>query len=117
MTLPNSKSFLICTVYRPPSACSEWIDLFEKEVPLAQTTVTGYEFLLMGDFNIDMNSCSNNKWLSLIQLFDLSQPVKEPTQITESTSSVIVHAYTSDLGNITECFVSPYAISDYFPIC
>ena len=115
VTLPNSKSFLICTVYRPPDACSEWIDLFEKEVSVAQTT--GLEFLLMGDFNIDMSSCSNNKWLSLIQLFDLSQLITEPTRITKSTSSIIDHAYTSDLGNITKSFVSPYAMSDHFPVC
>ena len=115
VTLPNSKPVLICTVYRPPNACSEWIDLFEKELSVAQTT--GFEFLLMGDFNIDMKSCSNNKWLNLIQLFDLSQLVKDPTRITESTSSIIDHVYTSDLGNVTECFVSPYAISDHFPIC
>ena len=78
VTLPNSKTFLNCTVYRPPNACSEWIDLFEKEVSVAQTT--GFEFLLMGDFNIDMKSCSNNKSLNLIQLCDLSQLVKDPTR-------------------------------------
>ena len=115
VTLPHSKPFLICTTYRPPNAGSEWIDLFEKEVSVAQTT--GYEFLLMGDFNIDMKSCSNNKWLSLIQLFDMSQLIIEPTRITESTSSIIDHAYTSDFNNITESFVSSYSISDHFPIC
>ena len=71
----------------------------------------------MGDVNVDMSSCSNNKWLSLIQLFDLPQLITEPTRITKSTSSIIDHAYTSDLGNITESFVSPYAISDHFPVC
>ena len=70
VTLSNSKPVLICTVNRPSNACSEWIDLFEKEVSVVQTT--GFEFLLMGDFNIDMKSCSNNKWLNLIQHFDLS---------------------------------------------
>ena len=113
--LLNSKPILICTAYRPPNACSEWIDLFENEVSIAQTI--GFEFLLMGDFNIDMKSCSNNKWLSLIQLFDLSQLVKDSTRIIESTSSFIDHIYTSDLGNITECFVSAFAVSDHFPIC
>ena len=113
VNLPKSKPFLICTIYRPSSACSEWIDLFEKEVSVSQTT--GSEIILMGDFNIDIEPCSNNKWLSLIQLIDLSQLVKEPTRITESTSSIIDHAYTSDIGNITECFVSSYAISDHFP--
>ena len=61
--LPNSKPVLICPVYRPPDARSGWIDLFEKAVSTAQTT--GHEFLLMGGFNIDMATCSNNKWFSL----------------------------------------------------
>ena len=71
----------------------------------------------MGDFNIDMISCPNSKWLNLIQLFDLSQLVKHSTRVTETSSSIIDHAYTTDLGNITECFVPSYAISDHFPIC
>ena len=49
--LPNAKPFLLCTVYRPPDAKSEWIDLFEVELSIAQTS--GLEFLLMGDFNVD----------------------------------------------------------------
>ena len=38
LSLPNSKPILICTVYRPPSVQSEWIDLFEREISIAQTT-------------------------------------------------------------------------------
>ena len=33
--LPNSKPFLVCSVYRPPNAHSEWIDLFEEELSIA----------------------------------------------------------------------------------
>ena len=113
--LSNCKPFLLCTVYRPPNACSDWIDLFENELSIAQAT--GLEFLVMGDFNIDLQSCSNSKWLNLIQLFDLTQFVKEPTRVTESSSTIIDHAYSSDSANITECFVPSYAISDHFPIC
>ena len=40
--------FFIYSVYRPPSASSDWI---EEELSNAQTT--GLEFILMGDFNID----------------------------------------------------------------
>ena len=61
--LPNSKPFLLCSVYRPPSVHSEWIDLFEEELSIAQAT--GLEYLLMGDFNIDLNPCTNNKWSNL----------------------------------------------------
>ncbi|MCW4260568.1 MAG: endonuclease/exonuclease/phosphatase family protein [Candidatus Thiodiazotropha endolucinida] len=112
---PSSKSFLICTVYRPPNALSSWIDLFETEISVAQST--GLEFLIMGDLNIDMKLCSNSKWLHLVELFDLSQLINNPTRVTDTSSTIIDHVYTSDRGNITECFVASYAVSDHFPVC
>ena len=57
ITLPNAKPFLISSVYRPPSACSDWISLFEEELSVAQTT--GLEYILIGDFNIDIALSSN----------------------------------------------------------
>ena len=41
LTLPNNKPILICTMYRPSNALSEWINLFEEELYIAQTT--GFE--------------------------------------------------------------------------
>ena len=35
--LKNSKSFLVCSVYRPPSAKSEWIDFFSEQIDKALT--------------------------------------------------------------------------------
>ena len=113
--LPNSKPFLVCSVYRPPNAHSEWIDLFEEELSIAQ--VTGLELILMGDFNIDLIPCTNNKWSNLLQLFDLSQLVREPTRVTESSATLIDHVYSSCPENITSCFVSKLSASDHFPIC
>lgn len=115
LALPNSKHFLICTVYRPPNSPSGWIDLFEEELSIAQTT--GLEIILMGDFNIDVLHCSNNKWLNLVQLFDLTQMVTDPTRVTQTSSSIIDHVYSSNPENISECFVPHYSISDHFPIC
>ena len=115
ITLPNSKPFLVCTVYRPPNANTDWIDLFEDELSIAQTT--GYEIILIGDFNIDYLNCSNKKWLNLIQLFDLKQLVNSPTRITQNSSSLIDHIYCSNPENIFDCFVPQYSISDHFPIC
>ena len=111
-SLPNSRPFLVCTVYRPPSAHSQWIDLFEKEISIALTT--GLETILMGDFNIDYNPGTNKKWLNLVQLFDLSQLVSESTRVTETTAKIIDHIYTSHPENFTECFISYYSISDHF---
>ena len=67
VTLTDTKPFLICTLYRPPSATSEWIDLFEEELSVAQTT--GLEMIIMGDVNIDFQACSNNKWLNFVTPF------------------------------------------------
>lgn len=113
--MPNAKPFLICSVYRPPSACSDWINSFEEELTIAQTT--GLEFILMGDFNIDITHSINTKWMNLIQLFDLTQLVSSPTRVTQSSSTIIDHVYTSNPENITETFVPYYAISDHFPVC
>ena len=115
ITLPNSKPFLICTAYRPPNATSSWIDLLEEELSAAQTI--GLEIILMGDINIDLHICSNNKWLHLIQLFNLTQLVTDFTRITSSTATIIDHIYSSNPENIVECFVPLYAISDHFPVC
>ena len=75
ITLPKSKSFLICSAYRPPSATASWIDLLEEELSAAQTS--GFEIILMGDINIDFQVCSDNKWFYLIKLFDLTQMVTD----------------------------------------
>ena len=57
LSLPNSKPFLLCTVYRPPSSKSEWIDLFEEELSIAQTR--GLTLIIMGDINIDLKLSPN----------------------------------------------------------
>ena len=73
ITLPNSKPFLVCTLYRPPDSKSEWIDLFEEELSIAQTT--GLKLIIMGDSNIDLKINHNRKWQNVIDLFDLTQHV------------------------------------------
>ena len=85
--LPNAKPFLLCTLYRPPSARNVWMDLFEEELSLTQTS--GLEVILMGDFNIDLNLCTNTRCLNLINLFDLTQLVTEPTRITQTSATCI----------------------------
>ena len=55
--------------------------------------------------------------MNLIQLFDLTQLVTSPTRLTQCSSTIIDHVYTSNPENITETFVPYYAISDHFPVC
>ena len=113
--LPYSKPILVCSVYRPPNVHSVWIDLFEEVLPIAQAT--GLEFILMGDFNIDLNACTNSKFLNMLQMFDLTQFVREPRRVTQTSETLIDHVYSSHPENITDCFVSNLSISDHFPIC
>ena len=90
-------------------------DLFETELSIAQAT--GLELMLMVDFNIDLNACSNSKFLNILQIFDLTQFVQMPTRVTQASSTLIDHVYSSHPENITNCFVSALSISDHFPIC
>ena len=53
----------------------------------------------------------------MIQLFDLSQLVSEPTRITETSATIIDHVYTNRPENVTESFISHFCISDHFPVC
>ena len=70
----------------------------------------------MGDFNIDLHSCTNTKWLNMIQLFDLYQLIIESTRITPATATLIDHVYTTAQANISESFVSDLSISDHSPV-
>ena len=71
IAVPNSEPLLLCTVYRPPNANTNWIDSFEQELSIAQTN--GLEVIFIVDFIIDFFNCSNRKWLNLMQLFDFKQ--------------------------------------------
>ena len=115
ITLPNDKPFLICTAYRLPCANSDWIDLFEEEPSIAQTTYL--EIILMGDFNVDFGINLNKQWHNLIELFNLTQFVSKPTPVTESSSTIIDHIYSTNPENIMESFVPSLSICDHFPIC
>ena len=109
------KPFFDSRVYHPLSASSDWIDAFEEELSISQTT--GLEFILMGDFNIDITHSMNKKLMDIIQLFDLTQLITSLTRVTKSSSTIIDHVYTSNPENITETFVPFYAISDHFQVC
>ena len=93
IAMRNSKSFLICSVYRPPNSHSGWIDIFEEEISMAPTT--GLETIIMGDFDIDLRSCTNNV-VKFNTAFRPVTHVQEPTRVTETSSNLIDHVYTSN---------------------
>ena len=113
---PHRKSFLLCSVYRPPSASTDWADNFAEEINNA-TSCHDIEVLLAGDLNIDYKKEVPRFWINTLERFDLSQLVKTPTRVTAKSDTLIDHIYTNKPENICEIIVPYLALSDHYPVC
>ena len=113
----HKKSFLLCSVYRPPSSLINWIDEFEKEI----TTAINHnsDIILVGDFNIDFLKPNKQpqKWLSLLETYNLNQIIQEATRVTPDSSTLIDHVYVTNKDLILESHVAKFSISDHYPVC
>ena len=52
--------------------------------------------------------------MDIVSSFSLTQLTSEQTRVTETSSTLIDHVYTSYLSNIVESGVTKYAISDHY---
>lgn len=113
----NSKSFLLCSVYRQPSAKNDWFDKFS--VQLERSEYKNNELYIMGDLNIDIKDgrITNTTWKHITELNNLHQVIREPTRITAHSKTLIDHIYASNPENVTDPFVFHTAMSDHYPIC
>lgn len=113
----NSKHFLICSSYRPPSSDSNWFTPFEQS--LEQTFLEGKECIVVGDFNIDLNksSCKSKSLTDMMEGLNFNQIVTKATRVTNSSATLIDHVFSNRPSNITFCNVKDYSISDHFPVC
>ena len=77
----------------------------------------------MGYFNInfskygDVPNYANKLWDEIILRYDLKQIIKLPTRITNSSSTIIDHMYTTRSDVISDVHVPALCISNHFPIC
>jgi len=74
---------------------------------------------ILGDFNIPYisnNTCCNLKWSTFYSKYSLTQLITEPTRLTQNTSSIIDHIYTTYLDRVSDIVVPKVAISDHFPV-
>ena len=114
---PHSKPFLFTTVYRPPSASSEFFDLFEKLIKAIDNE--NKEMYVLGDLNCDIlktdkdSNTPTKKIKSLYDLYQLSQLIDEATRITMTTSSLIDHIVTNTQEKISDSGVIHTGISDH----
>ena len=73
------------------------------------------DILVLGDFNIDLLK-PHSSWDSTITLLGLTQLVKSPTRITQTSATLIDQIYTNNPDVITEVSVPDLSISDHCPI-
>ena len=89
---PNAKPILISTWYRPPNSNSEILDSFE--IFLQNIDKENKEIIITGDFNIDLmpsetENSTAKRLKELLNTYQLSQLIKKPTRITESTKTLL----------------------------
>ena len=114
----KQKPFLLCYCYKPPSAAYiDWITELDSAIEKANTEQK--EIILLGDFNFNLLSITNvtKHWLDTTNSLNLKQLVQTPTRVTNSTRTLIDHAFTNVQENITQVSVPVYALSDHYPVC
>ena len=109
---PNS---FVCILYSNPSASYEWFDDFVQMIDNIHTVKPHADILVLGDFNIDLLK-PHSSWDSTITLLGLTQLVKSPTRITQTSATLIDHIYANNPDVITEVSVPDLSISDHCPI-
>lgn len=87
----NSPRINIGVVYRPPDSNAQWLVEFEERIE--DLSVTGSKQIIMGDFNIDQSKSFNLK--SMMEIFNLTQIITDPTCEVRGSSTVINHIYVN----------------------
>ena len=110
----NYRSFLICTVYRPPSST---LDCFDNELCDARTSAMPMNkpIYILGDLNCNLLNSSDPASQALVNFctsFNLSQMITQPTRVTESSATLIDVILTSHENLIIDTKVMPSSISD-----
>ena len=87
---PNSKSFIVVSVYRPPDSTSEFFVEFEKMIKLIDDE--NKEMHILGDLNCNLlnnDSDQPTKILkSILETYQLSQLITEATRITNTSCTL-----------------------------
>ena len=117
LNLNFRKPVLLNYVYRPPNSPQSWIDDYEKQLTLAESS--NYDWYALGDYNIIFtppNNYNNTKWRNTVSDFGLCQLVTTPTRVTNTSSTIIDHIYTSSACYVTEIVVPTLSVSDHYPV-
>jgi hypothetical protein len=104
---PSSASFIVGTIYRPPSALVDSFAAIEQFVKL------------LGDLNANMLDISNNATINLVSImeqYQLIQTISAPTRKTMTSSSLLDVCLTPTPEKLITSRVVPITISDHYMI-
>ena len=113
----NNENIVLGVVYRPPSGnYREFINVTEEFIDQCANPYLE-EFILCGDFNINLLNYENNRvsqsFLTSIQSYTLLPTITKPTRIADYTATLIDNIFTMssiDFGILSS------DMSDHFPI-
>ena len=111
----NLKSFLICTVYRPPNTSINCLDN-ELSIRLVEALYLNKPIFILGDLNCNMLNANDPLFQALTTFclaFNLSQLVHQPTRVTETSKSLLDILLVSNKNLVIETKVIPVSISDH----
>ena len=104
---PNSSPFNVTALYRPPN-CDDGF-------------FSNLESIILGDLNCNYLTNSDNSQLTQLKLigevYQLTQLIKEPTRVTQISSTLIDKIFTSDPSKFILSGVSHIGISDHSLVC
>jgi len=108
-----SPPFLVGFIYRNPASHNNWFDDFEQMMDRVNSC--NLNTFILGDFNIDL-LIPQPQWSNFINMFGLTQMIKNPTRITNTSSTLLDHIYTNNINAVSKSFVSNICMSDHRPI-
>ncbi|XP_022781674.1 uncharacterized protein LOC111322769 [Stylophora pistillata] len=112
----NSRSFLVCTVYKPPDASTLCFDTDQQNSRSGTLNSLNKPIFILGDLNCYMlneNDLACQTLTSFYSSFNLLQLVAQPTRITETSETLIdVLATNGNLVIETKCCKSRTYVDD-----
>ena len=111
----GSRSILVGSIYRPPSALSSYWD--SMKLLLEKVTNLNLKTIILGDLNLDLNDSHKCSLISELKLlFQFKQLISDYTRVTTTSSTILDLIFTTTLENHVDSGVIPLGLSDHFAI-
>ena len=102
----GSRSILVGSIYRPPSALSSYWD--SMKLLLEKVTNLNLKTIILGDLNLDLNDIHKCSLISELELlFQCKQLISDYTRVTSTSSMILDLIFTTTLENHVDSGVIP----------